>query len=375
VSAALDIARAISGEIVYSQCWEDPRTAAGALSLRDDDDLLVITSGGCNALALSLEGPRTVTAVDLNPAQGHLLELKIAAIRALDHPSLLAFLGVRPCADRVAIYADAIRALLPDPAGAFWDRRPGAIAGGVIHAGRFERYLALFRRFVLPLMHGHADVERLLALDSLDEQRRFYERVWDGRRWRGLFVLFFGRAVQSRLGRHREFFRFVDVRDVGRHYRERARYALVDLPIAENYFVEYILTGAYRSEDRMPPYLRASDHARLRASVDRIRVVAADVGSFLAGARPASYSAFSFSDVFEWMPATEHEAILKETVRAARAHARICYYENLVVRRAPPCLRDVLETDDITAELLHRQDRSFLYRAVVVGRVRGPRPC
>lgn len=375
MSSARGIARAVSGEIVYSQCWEDPRTAAGALSLRGEDDLLVITSGGCNALALSLEGPRTITAVDLNPAQSHLLELKIAAIRALDHPSLLAFVGARPCDDRVALYTDAVRAVLPEAARAFWDRHTGVIASGVLHAGRFERYLALFRRFVLPLMHGHAAVERLLALASLDEQRRFYDRVWDGRRWRALFVLFFGRPLQSRVGRHPEFFRFVDTRDVGRHYRERARHALVELPIADNYFIEYILTGGYRAEARMPPYLRASTYARLRASVDRIRVVTADLGSFLAAAAPGSYSAFSFSDVFEWMSPPEHEAILRGTVRASREAARICYYENLVVRRAPPGLRDVLQADEVAAERLHRQDRSFLYQAVVVERVRDPRPC
>lgn len=375
MSSARGIARAVSGEIVYSQCWEDPRTAAGALALRGEDDLLVVTSGGCNALALTLEGPRTITAVDLNPAQSHLLELKIAGIRALDHASLLAFVGARPCDDRVALYMDAVRALLPEAARAFWDRRNGAIAAGVLHVGRFERYLALFRRFVLPLMHGHAAVEQLLALASLEEQRRFYDRVWNGRRWRALFVLFFGRALQTRVGRHPEFFRFVDTRAVGRHYRERARHALVELPIADNYFVEYILTGGYRTDARMPPYLCASTYARLRASVDRIRVVTADVGSFLAATAPGSYSAFSFSDVFEWMSPREHEAILREMVRAARPAARICYYENLVVRRAPACLRDVLEADEVVAERLHRQDRSFLYRAVVVERVREPRPC
>ena len=59
-----------------------PRVAS-RLELGPDDNVLVITSAGCNALDYALAGPRHVYAVDLNPRQNALLELKKAAIRAL----------------------------------------------------------------------------------------------------------------------------------------------------------------------------------------------------------------------------------------------------------------------------------------------------
>lgn len=45
------------------------------------DVCLTLTSGGCNAINMCLQGAASVTAVDCNPAQSALLELKAIAIR------------------------------------------------------------------------------------------------------------------------------------------------------------------------------------------------------------------------------------------------------------------------------------------------------
>ena len=67
--------------LVYNTCWEDPRLDHQALNLTADDTVLVITSAGCNALDYALAAPKKVVAVDMNPRQNALLELKIAGIR------------------------------------------------------------------------------------------------------------------------------------------------------------------------------------------------------------------------------------------------------------------------------------------------------
>ena len=51
------------------------------LKIESDDVCLTLTSGGCNALNLLIQGARQVVAVDCNPAQTALLELKAMAIR------------------------------------------------------------------------------------------------------------------------------------------------------------------------------------------------------------------------------------------------------------------------------------------------------
>jgi S-adenosylmethionine-diacylglycerol 3-amino-3-carboxypropyl transferase len=362
------VAERIRGRIVYSQCWEDPATGQAALELRPDDDLLVVTSGGCNALAFALAGPRTITALDVNPAQNHLLELKIAALRGLEHPSLLRFVGVRDAQDRLGVY-DRLRTGLSRDARDFWDRQPAAIARGVLHAGRFERFLRIFRRAVLPLMHRNATVETLLALDGGPAQRAFYDEVWNTRRWRLLFQLFFGKLAQSRLGRYPEFFREVELTNVGRHYLARARHVLAELPVRGNWFVEYILTGTYRDPDAGPPYLRPSNHHVLRERLDTIEIVTDDVESYLDRPLQRQFSAFYLSDVFEWMDRSRYEGTLIRIARAGRPGARLCYYNNLVPRRRPDLLAHALVPDDVLGRRLHTADRSFVYSDVVVERV------
>src|SRR5262245_2676203 len=63
--------------LVYNTCWEDPRLDRVALQIQTTDNILVITSAGCNALDYALCGPNHVHAVDMNPRQNALLDLKI----------------------------------------------------------------------------------------------------------------------------------------------------------------------------------------------------------------------------------------------------------------------------------------------------------
>ena len=115
--------------IVYSQCWEDEESGRKALKITPDDELLVITSGGCNVLAFSLEYPRSITAIDSNPAQNHLLELKIAAIRGLEYDLFLRFLGVRRSDMRWVLY-QTIRGYMSTAARDYWDTQRENIEQG-----------------------------------------------------------------------------------------------------------------------------------------------------------------------------------------------------------------------------------------------------
>jgi betaine lipid synthase len=80
-------------EYIYAFNWEDPRVDCRLLNIQKDDVILTITSAGDNILDYLLEGPRRVHAVDLNPNQNHLLELKVAAFSALSYPDIWKLFG------------------------------------------------------------------------------------------------------------------------------------------------------------------------------------------------------------------------------------------------------------------------------------------
>ncbi len=83
--------------IVYNQCWEDPRLDRIALKLTPEDRVVVITSAGCNALDYALAGAGHVHAVDMNPRQNALLELKLAAAKSLDYEDFFQLFGTGRC--------------------------------------------------------------------------------------------------------------------------------------------------------------------------------------------------------------------------------------------------------------------------------------
>ena len=108
--------------LVYNTCWEDPRLDRVALDIGTDDSIMVITSAGCNALDYVLCNPRHVHAVDMNPPQNALLELKLAGIKQLDFQTFFAMFGRGQLDGAREVYHRTLRRGLSDGARSYWDR-------------------------------------------------------------------------------------------------------------------------------------------------------------------------------------------------------------------------------------------------------------
>jgi hypothetical protein len=185
----------------YAQCWEDADVLLAGLDIRPGNVCLSIASAGDNVMAMLSRNPARVVALDLSPAQIACLELRVAAYRALDHAGLLELIGSRPSGRREELYRRC-RGHLSGDARRFWDARPADIAMGIGSAGKFERYLSLFRRRVLPLIHSHRLVGEYLEAGDEAARALFYDKKWDCWRWRAIFRLFFSRFL---FGPAREF--------------------------------------------------------------------------------------------------------------------------------------------------------------------------
>ena len=162
-----------SPRIRYAQCWEDADVLLAALDVQPGDVCLSIASAGDNALALLTRQPSRVIALDLSPAQLACLELRVAAYRVLTHPELLELIGSRPSTRRDGAVRAAAGPLLGgatrDVLGRASPRRSNDGIGG---AGKFERYFALFRHRVLPLVHRRRDGGGAAAAEERSRQRR-----------------------------------------------------------------------------------------------------------------------------------------------------------------------------------------------------------
>lgn len=355
--------------IRYGQCWEDADALLEALDVRPGHTVLSIASAGDNTLALLGKGPARVVALDLSPAQLALLELRVAAYRALEHPQLLQLVGSTPGArpgSRAALYRRCRPALSPD-ARRFWDTHPAEIDRGIAGAGRFEHYLALFRKRVLPLAHGRARVDELLAGGrTIGEREEFFRARWDSWRWRAVFRLFFSRTVMGRLGRDPRFFRYAEG-DVAGRLLTRARHALTRLDPAANPYLQWILAGRHLTA--LPYALRPENVDVIRANLARLEWRRQSVEDYLATAEAGSLDGYNLSDIGEYMSPGAWARLLGQAARAGRPGARLAYWNLFAPRSRPAALAGIVEPLEDCADRLHRADKAFFYSRFVVERI------
>lgn len=346
--------------IRYAQCWEDPRTLMHALEITAEDDVVSIASGGENSLALLLRKPRSLTVVDINPAQIFLVELKMRAIQRLNYDDFVGFIGARPCQNRLQLYS-YLRPSLSDQARGYWDTQTKNLHKGIIHCGKFENYFSVFRQFVLPFIHGKKTVQQLLAASSLEQQRTFYNEVWNNRRWQWLFRFFFGKFLLGHVGRDPSLFQYVTLDNIAEELLRRTRHGLTEIAIQENFFIEYILTGQYSHLEKAHPYLRESKFHFLKEHVGRVRLVIGSLQDYLNSLQPETISKFNLSDIFESMSDDGFECVLQAILRVCRDDAKLAFWTLFVPRAVPPTFADYIDPYSTVSKGLLATDRTFFY--------------
>ena len=351
--------------IRYAQCWEDADVLLEALQPRPGDTCLSIASAGDNTLALAGAGAKRVIAVDLSPAQIACLELRIAAYRELNYGEFLAFVGQTESDDRPASYCRCSKHL---SAGSrmFWDARPGLIARGFAQVGKFEGFLSIFRRFLLPLVQGRRNIDTLFALESEEERREFYDSRWNNRRWRVLGRLFFARPSLGRFGRDPIFTRFAD-EPVWTSLERRIPQALVTQKPADNPYLQWILKGRY--ESALPWAWREENYECIRGNLDAIEWRCDSIEQVLAELPDGSLNGCNLSDIFEYMSEAAYRDLLCEFVRAGAQGCRLVYWNVVVDRKRPDTFSRVLVPLRALAKSLHLKDKAFFYRNLVIEEV------
>lgn len=377
-----------SRALVYNTCWEDPAVDRLALNLGETDTLVVITSAGCNVLDYALTRPRRIHAVDANPRQNALMELKLAGIRALDHPDFFATFGHGYHPWFREIYHDALRQQLSPFARAFWDRRvdwfgnPGGsfyfhgLAGGV--ARLFRGYLKLRPR----LARG---IHALFEARSLEDQREIYDTRIQPAIWSRTVEWTLSRQLtMSMLGvPHPQRKEVIQQhhQGVAGFVRESVDYVFRQLPAWTNYFWMVYVTGRY-TESCCPEYLKVDNFQRLKAGlVDRIEVHTSTVTDFLK-ATDESITRYVLLDHMDWMSSYHPEALAEEwrfILQCAAPDARVIFRS---ARRSPDYLaalelgdgyghlHDHLDFKSALATDLQRADRVHTYAGFHVADLR-----
>lgn len=363
--------RAQFSQIRYGQCWEDADILLQGLAIQPGDTCISIASAGDNTLALLTQSPERVIALDLSLAQLACLELRVAAYRCLSHPELLDLIGSpTPSPEpmtRQTLY-QRCRSQLSPGVKDFWDNHPQDIDRGIGNSGKFERYFEIFRRYILPLVHGKKTIDQLLQGGTLEQRQSFYDRVWNSRRWRWMFRLFFSRRVMGNLGRDPSFFQYVQD-NVAERIFERTEYALTQLNPADNPYLQWILTGHHTTA--LPYALRPEHFDTIRANLDRLEWHCCSVESFLNELPDGTIDRYNLSDMFEYMSLSSYHQLLGQLIQKGRKGGRLVYWNLLVPRHCSLECSSQIQPLSALAHDLYVQDKAFFYSAFHVEEIQG----
>lgn len=170
-----------ASEYIYAFNWEDPAVDLNILNLQPSDVLVTITSAGDNILdylSHSSAPLKRVHAIDLNPNQNHLLELKCACFAAqLPHRQIWNLFGDGRIEHFRSLLIHRLSPHLSSPAFQFWlshteifsptSRGLYASSGGSRHAITLCRWLFRLTRLT-------QKVRTICTVSTLAEQKEIW---------------------------------------------------------------------------------------------------------------------------------------------------------------------------------------------------------
>jgi S-adenosylmethionine:diacylglycerol 3-amino-3-carboxypropyl transferase len=354
--------------LFFSQLREDPQLEIEALQPSADRRFVVISSGGCTALSLLGAGAGQVVSVDLNQTQNHLLEIKMAAICYLPPEEVLPFLGAAPALHAFRRHRFlGFQQALSAGARAYWNRHLKSVENGVLSAGVTEKVIRLLVRLCQRLVHRRATLHELLAQPNLRAQHDFYQRVWNNRRWRMLFRLFYGRKTMS-LTYAPGFYARAQNAAFGGGMRDLVEYGLTQVPIQSNYFAFHNLTGFYKAhdDDALPPYLTQASMRRIREATTGLQIVDGSMTAYLQSCPPGSVDGVALSNICEWLSEEQVVDLFAQLLRVCKPGATVCFRHHMGWTEIPQRFRAMfVENEALSHELIAR-DRSMVQRGITI---------
>lgn len=292
--------------LVYNTCWEDPRLDRQALELTSQDRVLVITSAGCNALDYLLAGAGHVYAVDMNPRQNALLELKLSAIRNLDYDRFFQMFGQGYLPNAESVYASHLRKSLSPASRKYWDRwirffdNPAKTFYFRGTSGAFARMIGIY---INRIARCRKEVKEILDAPSLAEQQEIYSRT-RGKIWSKTLRFAMNRdTTLSMLGVPKAQRKQIDEQYPGgivKFVEDSLDAVFSKIPIQDNYFWRVYITGSY-TPTCCPEYVKQANYEKLRNGlIDRLTVSTDSVQGFLEK-HNGQVSRFVLLDHMDWL--------------------------------------------------------------------------
>ena len=276
--------------IHYSNCHED---IGLVLSYFKDSykEVLSVASGLDNSLSFLVYDNIKVHSFDNNPTQIYLGKLKLAAIKYLDYNSCLILMGIK-AGDRISIF-NSLMPYLDNESYNYFNDRIFLIEKGLSHIGRFEYYFQIFKNKIFPLTTSKKNIEKFSTIDTIEDQRAFYNKKINTKRFKLMFKVFFSEFIMSKTGRDKSFFKYNEDK-LSKALKKRVDSGFNNILNKENPYLTYVLRNNF---DTVPFYLKEENFNKIKKNIDNIKIELKSFDSMLN----QKYDFMNLSDIFEYM--------------------------------------------------------------------------
>lgn len=345
----------------YSFGNEDWKTEQEALNIQPQDVVLCITASGDRPLNLLNRPCQKLVSLDANRVQNFLLELKVAAMKVLDYPQYVAFLGAAPASNRREVF----KTLLPylsQAAGEFWLRHGKMIEKGIVYQGGVEKLTRVVAA-VFSMTRGKK-VKKLFSMDDLEEQKRFVREEWNSVVFRNILRIALNPLVSRFIIKDPGLVNFDSGFNAGSYIYDRINASLQRDLAKKNLLLSLLVKGKV-APDAFSPHLTEKGSAVIKQRLSCLEIRTEEIMSYLKSIDQPTFDAFSLSDIASYMSYSKFVELLTLVIKTAKPGARFCFRQFLSSYDIPDHLKPYFSRDKELEKKLEASDNCFVYRFMV----------
>ncbi|MCH9625116.1 MAG: hypothetical protein S4CHLAM123_02850 [Chlamydiales bacterium] len=344
----------------YSFGNEDWKTEQKALQIQPTDRVVCVTASGDRPLNLLTNELQEIVAVDANPLQNALFDLKRVALSELPHAEYLKFMGVDSSKERGKLYSQIEKGLDP-MVSALWGQLPKKIERGVLYEGATEKFLKVVSG-AIRLFRGKK-IDKLFSIDNLEEQHKFVKKHWHTFMWKKLFQVGLHPLITRTFIKDPGLYEHIDpsMRHIGNHLYSRIDNYLNHSLAKQSVLLSLILTGKV-DRNHFPPYLSKEGIEKIKKQIHKTSFHTIDLVSFIEKAEPSSFDCFSISDVASYLNKEHFNRLVEGIFRSAKPGARFCMRQFLSNHQLPAHLAPHFKRNSALEQELQNEDCCFVYR-------------
>ncbi len=301
--------------IRYSIVWEDYESFYSGLDIQREDELLVITSAGCNVLNAVLKQPKRIIAIDINPYQNKLLDFKIQLYKYADYDTLATLLGIRKkrtCAEAFEKVKDLYCKEDYTAWKNFFEQNPD----GLLSSGQLEKYITSF----YPKLSDseQLQIRKLFSAVNLEEQQLLFTELIQNTSFELNFKKHFDDEHLSK-GRDPRLFKYA-AENGGIAFYDRFEQYIKKALLKNNFYLNFFFFGLTGIDEHiLPPCYRLENYHVIKNNCDLIEIHTSDVIEYIELNDVENITKTSLSNIFEYTSTGDFE----QAIASIKHHTKI----------------------------------------------------